>query len=176
VGRNVEIKARLTDSSSARSRAAAIADGPPELIEQHDTFFCCPHGRLKLRRFSGGRGELIFYTRHDGPGPTESRYHISPTAHPDSLLETLSAAYGIKGVVRKRRVLYLTGQTRIHLDEVDRLGDFLELEVVLGDDQTVSEGERVARDLMARLGIADHDLLPVAYVDLLEERPSATGR
>jgi predicted adenylyl cyclase CyaB len=168
VGRNVEIKARVGDPAAVRARAAAMADGPAELIFQHDTFFHCPDGRLKLRRFSDGHGELIFYRRDDGSGPKESRYRKSPTADPDSLLETLSAALGVAGIVRKERVLYLAGQTRIHLDEVEGLGHFLELEVVLDDDQTARDGERIAHELMAGLGITGDDLVAVAYIDLLE--------
>lgn len=83
------------------------------------------------------------------------------------MLETLSAALGVIGTVRKHRVLYLSGQTRIHLDDVEGLGDFLELEVVLDDGQSTAEAERIANDLMAQLGITGDDLVAVAYIDLL---------
>ena len=167
MGRNVEIKARVGDRRALENRVRQIADGAGELIEQEDHFFNCATGRLKLRCFSGDRGELIFYRRDDGSGPTQSEFIKSPTANPRSLLEALTAAHGVAGVVRKRRTLYMVGQTRVHLDEVEELGEFLELEVVLRPRQTLSDGERVAQELMARLGVSEDELVPVAYVDLL---------
>jgi predicted adenylyl cyclase CyaB len=74
----------------------------------------------------------------------------------------------VRGVVRKRRYLYLVGQTRVHLDEVEGLGEFMELEVVLRPEQSDAEGQAIARDLMTRLGIREEDLLEGAYMDLLE--------
>ncbi len=80
----------------------------------------------------------------------------------------LSNALGVVGRVRKRRRLYLVGNTRIHLDEVEGLGSFLELEVVLSGPQTVAEGEAVARSLMRELGIPRSSLIHGAYLDLIE--------
>jgi predicted adenylyl cyclase CyaB len=167
VGRNVEIKARVSDPDALMSRAATLADGPAELLEQEDTFFACPEGRLKLRRLGDGSGELIFYRRSDTAGPRESEFLKAPVTDPGAVCGTLGAALGVLGQVRKRRTLYLVGQTRIHLDEVEGLGSFLELEVVLRDDQSTTDGERVARELMAALGITEADLVDVAYVDLV---------
>ena len=81
----------------------------------------------------------------------------------------LSAALGVRGEVRKRRTLLLSGQTRIHLDEVVDLGDFLELEVVLEPTQPAEDGELIARELMRRLDVRDEDLVEGAYLDLLSD-------
>jgi len=171
VARNVEIKARLADPAATLARVEALADGPAQTIEQEDTFFVVARGRLKLRVFAAGHGELIQYERADATGPKESRYQIAPIAQPEPLKLVLAAALGVRGVVRKTRRLYLVGQTRIHLDAVAGLGSFLELEVVLREQQSAQEGQRVAADLMARLGIAACDLIAEAYVDLLEAAP-----
>ena len=170
----MEIKARVRDRVELERAAGALADGPPELLVQEDTFFECASGRLKLRRFADGSGELIFYQRPDGDGPRESRFAKAPVADPGAMCELLSAALGGVGTVRKRRTLYRCGQTRIHLDEVEGLGHFLELEVVLADGQGVADGEAIAADLMERLGITDGDLVAVAYVDLLTDSKSMT--
>jgi predicted adenylyl cyclase CyaB len=82
------------------------------------------------------------------------------------LHETLSRAFGAVGRVRKARRLYIADRTRIHLDEVEGLGSFVELEVVLRDGETAEAGNAVARDVMARLGIAESQLVGPAYVDL----------
>ena len=84
------------------------------------------------------------------------------------LKAVLSAALGVRGVVRKQRTLYQVGETRIHLDEVENLGSFLELEVMLSPGQSEEQGVNIAADLMARLGIEESDLVNVAYIDLLE--------
>ena len=165
--RNVEIKARLDNFNAIAAKAAAMADHGPIAIAQDDTFFRCDNGRLKLRVFSEMEGELIFYRRTDRQGPKESFYVRSPTASPATLREALTLAHGEIGRVIKDRTLYLLGRTRIHLDKVQGLGDFLELEVVLEDHEPLEAGVREVHRLMAELGIAPSQLVGGAYVDLL---------
>jgi predicted adenylyl cyclase CyaB len=166
--RNIEIKARLTSLADIASRAAPLAHHGPVLIHQEDFFFTISHGRLKLRKFDAAHGELIYYEREDTLEPKESFYLRTATAEPDALVETLRAALGLRGVVRKQRTLYLVGQTRVHLDCVEGLGDFIELEVVLEPDQTPEAGVQVAQALMHLLGIPPEALVRGAYIDLLE--------
>jgi|SRR5437868_5174713 len=170
MARNVEIKARVPDMSALRQRVAAIADSGPELIEQDDTFFRCAHGRLKLRVFANGHGELIAYERPDSTGPKTSNYFITPTQNPEGLRDALTRSLGQIGRVRKRRTLFLIGATRIHLDEVEGLGDYLEFEVVLRDDQSAEEGDALARDLLHRLQVQADQLVAGAYLDLLSRK------
>ena len=165
--RNVEIKARIASVEAMTARVAALADQGPIEIEQDDTFFVCARGRIKLRAFSATEGQLIFYRRADQAGPKESRFVISPTGSPDSLRQALSLAYGPAGRVRKRRTLYLVGRTRVHLDRVESLGEFLELEVVLAEGESPAAGAKEARALMTALGLAEDQLVEGAYVDLL---------
>ena len=167
MARNVEIKARIDSVEALLPLARAIAGGERETIEQDDTFFHCPHGRLKLRDFGDGRGELIQYERPDADGPKTSSYVRSATASPATLREALTLALGTRGRVRKRRLLLLAGRTRIHLDRVEGLGDFLELEVVLRDGEPEAAGTAEAHALMARLGVQPRQLLAGAYLDLL---------
>lgn len=169
MARNIEIKARIESVEALISKATALADKGPIEIIQDDTFFACPNGRLKLRDFSPTEGELIFYRRSDQAGPKESFYLISPTFAPDVLRESLSLAYGQVGRVRKQRTLFLAGRTRIHLDRVEDLGHFLELEVVLSDGEAIETGEAIAQDLIEKLGIISNQLIEVAYVDLLNQ-------
>ena len=81
----------------------------------------------------------------------------------------MSLAYGKVGRVVKRRTLYLVGRTRVHLDRVERLGQFLELEVVLEENEPSEVGIREAHSLMAQLGIEPSQLIEAAYVDLLTQ-------
>lgn len=170
---NIEIKARVTDPIRLRNLAEKLSDTPAKIIHQHDTFFACPNGRLKLRVQSPGHGELIFYRRDDVADTKQSHYLIASTSTPDELLAVLSAAYGVQQTVIKTRVLFMVGQTRIHLDEVEGLGSFMELEVVLCANQPSEEGHRIARELMAALEIRETDLLEGAYADMLSDAKSA---
>jgi predicted adenylyl cyclase CyaB len=173
VARNVEVKARIHSVEALLPRARALADGPEQRIEQDDTFFACAEGRLKLRDFGDGRGELIHYRRADAEGPKLSDYVRAATSDPAALREALTRAHGasaVLGRVRKSRLLLMAGATRIHLDRVEGLGDFMELEVVLRDGQSVADGEAVAEALLIQLGIRDEQRLAPAYLDLLRAR------
>jgi predicted adenylyl cyclase CyaB len=175
MARNIEIKARVSHLPSVADKAAALADSGPVEIAQDDSFFHCERGRLKLRAFSESEGELIFYRRDDRAGPKESFYLRSHTAEPGVLRDTLALAYGLAGRVVKARTLYLVGRTRVHLDRVQGLGDFVELEVVLQDHEAPEVGVQEAHALMARLGIDASQLVDVAYVDLLRSAGPSGG-
>jgi predicted adenylyl cyclase CyaB len=170
VSRNIEIKARIDDVYALYEKTSSVADEGPTEILQEDVFFNCDNGRLKLRLFTDGSGELIFYRRSDQAGPKESFYVRSPTASPGPLCEALKLAYGEVGRVRKQRTLFLVGRTRVHLDRVHGLGDFLELEVVMRDEEATDVGVREAYELMQRLGIGTGQLIEGAYIDLLSAR------
>jgi predicted adenylyl cyclase CyaB len=168
--RNIEIKARVANLVGITELAAAMADQGPTLIVQDDAFYQCPSGRLKLRVFSEAEGELIFYRRADQTGPKESFYVRTRTACPESLGNTLALAYGEIGRVKKRRTLFLVGRSRVHLDVVEGLGEFVELEVVLRDGESAEDGVQEAKQLMSALGIDASQLIDRAYVDLLAEQ------
>jgi len=86
---------------------------------------------------------------------------------PNELRSTLQAALGELGTVRKTRFLHIYGQTRIHIDQVEGLGNFMELEVVLTPDQTLEQGQQIAEDLMQKLEIGTNNLISGAYLDQL---------
>lgn len=167
---NIEIKARTERYDALREQLSALSGGPPEILLQEDTFFHSPNGRLKLRVLQAGPAQLIHYDRPDQPGPKRSNYHVFETNDPENLKTALARAFGVRGVVRKERLLCLVNQTRIHLDNVEGLGHFVELEVVLKPGQSDAEGKAVAQDLMARLDIRKEDLLEAAYIDLLAQK------
>ena len=167
MARNVEIKARVADWEEAHKRAGRIAESGPHRLEQEDVFFRVGHGRLKLRT-ENGQSEVIYYLRENAAGPRESDYVCLPATDGAATRRILGAIHGERGVVRKVRWLYLVGQTRIHLDRVEGLGDFLELEVVLREGQNVETGQAIAREIMERMGVGRKQLVDFAYVDLAE--------
>src|SRR5262245_33984201 len=170
---NIAIKSRVKDFARIKAIAEDLASSPGELIEQEDIFFEVPRGRLKLRIFSSFSAELIYYERADRLGPKESRYSIPRSSEPDALRAILQRSLGIRGIVKKQRILYLVGQTRIHLDEVGGVGSFVGLEVVMQNNQSPAEGAQIGRGLMTQLEIRDSDLVEQAYIDLLQQVESA---
>jgi predicted adenylyl cyclase CyaB len=169
MARNVEIKARVESFDLLIDKVSAIADKGPMEIRQHDAFFNCAEGRLKLRILSEHSGELIFYQRTNNKGPKESYYLISPTDSPETLMKLLSAAYGCLGQVRKKRGLYHAGRSRIHLDQVVGLGNFLEIERILDDEETAAAGMGEVWELLDAFGIQTADLVEGAYLDLIAQ-------
>ena len=172
MARNVEIKAFAPNFAEVSSKAKSLSAAAPEIIEQVDAFFRTARGRLKLRFVSPTRGELIFYQRADQAGPKTSVYSIYSTSNPADLRAVLSATYGEDVTVEKVRTLYQIGRTRVHLDSVKHLGQFVELEVVLEDGEAAETGIAEAQRLMDDLGIRQESLIEGAYADLLRRKQS----
>jgi predicted adenylyl cyclase CyaB len=167
--RNVEVKIRIDDLEAIRARALDLGAADRGLVHQTDVYFATPPDRgvrLKLRRQQPGQAQLIAYRRPDVAGLRRSDFRIVAVADSAGLEHALALAYGVARTVAKARHLLLLGRTRIHLDRVAGLGDFLELEVVLadgdGDEDGAEEAERILRDL----GVADRPRLPGSYSDL----------
>ena len=169
MAQNIEIKARLSESEfvDLRDRVCDIVDRDC-VLEQLDTFFNASRDRLKLREFADGTAELIAYSRNDQSDAKLSDYVRTPISHPHLLKDALERSIGKRGVVKKRRELFLIDQTRVHLDEVEALGKFVELEVVLNDEQTQAFGQKIADELVVKLGIKPESFISCAYIDLLE--------
>jgi predicted adenylyl cyclase CyaB len=167
---NIEIKTRVADVVSLREAVRARAEEGPEVLVQEDTFFRVEKGRLKLRIVEGAAAELIYYEREDAPGPVPSTYLISSVNEPKELKDILSASLGVRGVVRKERELFFLGRTRVHLDQVEGLGSFVELEVVLEPKESVEAGRSEALAILRELSVASEDRVKVAYIDLVESR------
>ena len=172
---NVEIKAQLPEREAVEAIAARLEDGGVESLDQTDVYFRVPTGRLKLRIFAATspgeavpEAELIQYHRPDALDPEVSTYQRVAAPDSGALRSALAAALGERVLVHKQRMVYMVGRTRVHIDRVDGLGDFLELEVVLreGEDQALGEAE--ARSLMQTLGVRSIHLIESGYADLLE--------
>ena len=165
--RNIEAKYRCSDLDVVRDRAEALGARRAGVLHQRDTFFVAAHARLKLRDFGDGRAELISYRREDAARARGSDYVVCAVPDPAAIEHLLAHALERVGEVIKRRELYLVESTRIHLDEVEGLGRFVELEYVAREGEDLAEAARSVRRLMEKLEIAEEDLESRAYVDLL---------
>lgn len=175
---NVELKARDPHPDASVARCVSLGAQDHGVLVQRDTYFAGARGRLKLREQDGSVAELIAYSRPDGAGASESSYVLAPVRDPEQLGEVLEAALGTAVVVvAKRRRLFTWEHVRIHLDEVEGLGRFIELEAVVGPgaSELGEAHDKVAR-LRTELGIDDGALVRVGYSDLLLDGPEALLR
>jgi adenylate cyclase class IV len=167
MSRNIELKARCADLTAAREAARELGAEFAGVLDQCDTYFIVPRGRLKLREFGQGGAEIIYYERQNDPAARGSDYRLAPVEDGAAMREALSAALGVRGQVRKRRELWMWQRVRIHLDTVERLGTFIEFEAVMEPEEADEVGHRKLPDLRAALAVADGDLVGVSYSDLL---------
>jgi homotetrameric cytidine deaminase len=169
--RNVEVKARDADPGRTLQLALALGASDEGVLRQRDTYFARARGRLKLREQEGGGAELIAYARPDAEQARTSAYRIAAVADPDAVREALDAALGTRVVVDKRRHLLLYENVRIHLDEVEGLGAFVELEGVAAVDSDLTRERELVERLRGELQLGEP--IAVSYSDLLLDQPQA---
>jgi homotetrameric cytidine deaminase len=169
--RNVELKARDADPEATLQRALSLGASDEGVVRQRDTYFGRARGRLKLREQEPGGAQLISYQRPDYAQARTSAYRIADVADPSALREALDASLGTRVVVDKRRHLLLYENVRIHLDAVEGLGAFVELEAVAAPDSDLSREHELVERLRSELRLGD--TVPVSYSDLLLDEPEA---
>ncbi len=168
---NIEIKARCADLDAVRRRALRLATQRLGVDRQVDTYFATRSGRLKLRESSLSGGQLVPYLRNDVAGPRRSDYRVIPVADAEGLKALLAEILGVECVVEKEREILLHENVRIHLDRVQGLGSFVELEAVFdGSPAAEAEQRRRVEQLMAQLGVREEDLVPLSYENLVRDR------
>lgn len=170
---NIEIKARLRDRAALLEVLAELGAARISSLAQVDTYFTVPAGRLKLRQTPGEPDVLIFYRRDNRSEPKLSDYHLAAIAPEQNLAGMLAAALGVRVVVRKQRELWRWHNVRVHLDEVEGLGAFLELEAQVDGANDESLCQRRTRELMAAFGLAPSELIAGSYADLLIDNRKA---
>jgi predicted adenylyl cyclase CyaB len=167
---NIEVKLALPDRTKTLELLQNWLQIAPSVFAQHDVFFNTNQGFLKLRHFADGNGELISYLRQGMGKAMHSEYYIYKTNEPKTLQTVLQNSYGVKGEVKKTRTLYLYEHTRIHVDEVAGLGNFLELEVVMQPNQSNAEGEAITKTILQKLQLDKEPLIKVPYLTLIMQK------
>jgi adenylate cyclase, class 2 len=182
MNRNIELKASCSGLGAARQVAERVGARLHLIERQRDTYFSCEQGRLKLRErwpeFEEGAGgvdaeggspraELIWYRRSDATQPRASDYTRVPVGDGEALRGVLAGALGVTVEVTKRRTVYLYHNVRIHLDEVDQLGTFIEFEAVIGPGDDEAESHARLEFLANEMGFTRGQIVGVSYSDLL---------
>jgi predicted adenylyl cyclase CyaB len=166
-GRNLELKARDPDPARSASTCRALQVRDEGFTDQRDTYFKVRNGRLKLREETGKVAELIAYERPDDPAWRESRYRIVKVTDAAEIKAALSAALGIKAEVAKRRHLFELKRLKIHLDEVEGLGSFIEFELAAKPESDLVPERAKLISLRSAFEISDRDLVAGSYSDLV---------
>lgn len=165
--RNIEIKCVLSDRRAVEARLAELGAEEVWVARQRDTFYTVPRGWLKLREHEGGEAELIAYARAtDTSGPRASDFERAVIDDVQLWKRLLAKALPVDIVVQKERTLWMYRHTRVHLDRVEDLGDYLELETLVGEieeDEARAENEAV----IEALALDRDSFLAVPYRDLL---------
>ena len=161
---NLELKARVPSLDDVRELALRLGARPGGFLEQCDTYFRVPRGRLKLRECAGMPPELIFYEREETSGERWSRYERIPVSEGAGLKGVLALAGGILAVVEKRRTLFLFRNARIHCDDVTGLGSFLEFEIVGGESP---HSHALMEQLRQHFGVREEMIFRGSYADLI---------
>lgn len=162
---NLEFKAELRDLSLARTIVVRLGAVHAGTFEQTDTYYRVPSGRLKKRETVGEPTEFIFYNRPDRLAPKISQFTIY--SEPQAVERFGTTPLPVWVAVRKVRELYLLANVRIHLDQVSRLGTFIEFEAMVANAVTVEQCQKQLADLRAALAPTLGEPIGCGYSDLL---------
>lgn len=178
---NLEFKAQCQSFESLYPRLDDLNATHRETVHQVDTYFYVTKGkdfsiseacepRLKLREIDeAAEAWLIYYERPNRDESRYSQYQLCEIADPRSLKTLLTAALGVKTIVKKQRELWMFNNTRIHLDTVADLGQFVELETVF-QGQTEVEAVNEHHHVKTILHLDTTDPVAVSYSDLIIQR------
>ena len=167
---NIEIKARSNNQDAIRKILQKQGADFKGIDHQVDTYFRVPHGRLKLRE-GNIENYLIHYQREETQGLKSSIIKLFTLPANSNLKEILSDALGIFAVVDKKREIYFIENVKFHIDTVENLGDFIEIEA-LDKNGTIGK-EKLTKQCnfyIKLLDVQKNDLVAASYSDLILER------
>ena len=164
---NIEIKSVISDCESTKERLENLGIKEAYTMYQRDIFYQVPFGRLKLRSINSNQHELIIYFRHNSKKPRPSKYHRIHTNYPDLINNVLTRIFGIRGIVEKKRLLFLQNNIRFHIDQVKNLGNYFEIEYIIGDSGLEAYARERVNSLLSLLEISERQLVSESYIDLL---------
>ena len=167
---NIEIKARCANPQAIRDILREKGADFCGTDHQTDTYFKVERGRLKLRE-GNIENALVYYEREDQAGPKQAQVTLYPTTPGSTLKEILTQSLGVLVVVKKRREIYFIENVKFHLDTIDGLGTFVEIEAI-DKDGTIGKDRLLAQcqSYLALFMVSPNDLVAVSYSDLLLQK------
>jgi predicted adenylyl cyclase CyaB len=162
---NVEIKCELRDPALARALCAALRVPLAETLKQTDTYFKLADGRLKRRESEGFPTEYIFYHRENAAKNRISRFKIYSVQEARTVFGMQEPPVWV--VVKKVRDVYMHDGVRIHLDAVEGLGNFFELEALVTPQNNLAKSYAKVDFLRKHFGPSLGEPLSVSYCDMI---------
>ncbi|MDI6778708.1 MAG: class IV adenylate cyclase [Bacteroidota bacterium] len=162
---NLELKAKVNSKDNIKSLLNDLGATFECKMVQVDTYFNVSKGRLKLREIDKKESQLIYYNRKESTTEMWSNYQIVKVDEPGRLKEVLAASNGIRVVMKKFRELYKYENCRIHIDDVEELGSFMELEVIHNDSE--SKTKELFDMIKEKLSAEIEENINESYSDLL---------
>ena len=163
--KNLEVKARISSIERAISVAKSLPARYDGELHQVDTYFNVTYGRLKLREINNHYAELICYKRIEDTNQRVSDFEIYPSHDSPRLKRILEQSIGLQAIVAKKRSLFIYNTTRIHIDEVERSGSFLELETPFGLSEDAAK--KATEYLIRKFEVRENDYVLHSYLDLI---------
>jgi adenylate cyclase class 2 len=165
--KNVELKAKTSTPENAKKILDDLGARYVGCDNQLDTYFNTPSGRLKLRE-GNIENSLIHYNRQNSKDAKLSNIAYSKITNSLDIKHVLTSSLGILIEVRKERHIYFIDHVKFHIDYLDSLGTFLEIEVIDEfDEYSVDEMNSLCKEYQTILSISDDDLLTHSYSDML---------
>lgn len=176
--KNIEYKAELRDPDLARAIAKEIGAYQVVRVQQTDTYFRVTTGRVKKREATAiDRAvavpepvEFIVYDRADRVDTRVSDFSV--LSEREFRERFGQADLPVWLTVSKTRELWMWKSVRIHLDKVDHLGWFFELESLVARDDLEPEATQYAEHLRATFLPALGEPVSTSYSDLLSQHRS----
>jgi len=168
--KNVEIKARCEDPVKVEKILLENGADYKGMDHQTDTYFNVKNGRLKMR-IGNIEKSLIYYNRPNIKGPKQSTFNLYKSENIEDLKPLLTSSLDIMVEVKKHRKIFFIDHVKFHIDEVDGLGNFVEIEVGdLDDTRTVEELQSLCDYYIDLLGVKEENLINISYSDMLLQK------
>jgi predicted adenylyl cyclase CyaB len=163
----MEIKARCSEPDKIRALLLGRNADIKGTDRQIDSYFKVPKGRLKLRE-GDIENSLIFYNRSNEAGPKQAEIYLYHPETNTELKEILVNALGLLITVKKKREIYFIDNVKFHIDAVENLGSFIEIEAIdttgeIGTDKLLKQCQKY----MKIFGISKEELIDCSYSDML---------
>ncbi|MDO8569643.1 MAG: class IV adenylate cyclase [bacterium] len=167
---NIEIKAKCSNHKNVREILKSLSADFKGIDHQIDTYFKVNHGRLKLRE-GNIENFLIYYDREDKESPKQSDIILFKSTLGSTLKSILINSNSILIVVDKKREIYFIENVKFHIDTVQDLGTFMEIEVI-DEDGSIGKEKLLEQcnQYLKLFDISESDLISVSYSDLLLEK------
>lgn len=162
---NVEFKSELRDPPLARAALTRLGATLAATLRQVDTYYRVPDGRLKKRETEGEPAEYIFYHRANLLRPKLSHFTIYTESEARKRFGLMPLPIWL--TISKVREVWMFKNARVHLDDVEHLGSYFEVEVLVTPDRHVGLCHMLASDIRQRLAPMLGENIAVSYADLM---------